>query len=188
MDRSIFFGAIFFYTVYLNLHPITALTNETDLKQLTYQMHGSQLWQRDLETPLPRDGYEHYTLSQDTSIDLLFSSTDDFILYSFNKNKKDVFQQILKGKNLIQSLLSEHLIEMKNTNIKTQDEFEILSFETSSKINSQQFFTYETYHLGKGTCLHTTLRWNQNSSPNQVKLARQDFDQLKVNYRNKEDQ
>lgn len=169
-------------------HSLVTDASEKTPRRLRYQIQSSQQWQADVKALPIQDGYEHYLLAEDPSIDLLFSFADEYIYSEFKKNPEDTFNQILRGKNLTQSLVSNHPIKMKNTRIKKQGLFETLSFDTTSQVGTQSFSTHEVYFLGPQTSLHATLRWTQNSKTGLLQMARQDFDRLQVDYRSSEEE
>lgn len=148
---------------------------------IAYEMNSQIKWSRDLTTESPAAGNEHFTLTSDESIDLLFSFNDaDFFSLIDKEGAQNFTTQILSGKNAVQKFVSDEPIRLKNVKISRSPERKTFSFESDYKFGEVQYHSFEKYFIFKNQTLHAVLRWNEKSNEAQLKLAKADFEKLIV--------
>lgn len=153
---------------------------ENDVR-ISYELNSQQKWKRDVTTEAPAAGNEHFVLTTDESIDLLFSFNDeDFFALIDKEGAQKLATQILTGKNVVQKFVSDESVQMKAVKISHSAERKILSFETDYKFGEVQYHSIEKYFIYKGKALHAVLRWNEKSNSAQLKSAKSDFEKMTV--------
>lgn len=158
--KSVFLGALFMALIFTQTHRVMA---SKDLNR-RFSLLSPQLWQKDEDTLTPTEGFEHYLLTEDPSIDLLFSKHEGLITSDF-KNLKKLEDQIRKGKNTVQSLVSDQPVQIsKFKMLPNKEGAKIISYNTEYEIGGHKFFTYEVLHLHGNQNLQAVLRWKENSS------------------------
>ncbi len=138
-------------------------------------------WLSDIETAAPTSENRRYLNSTDATIDLLLSSAPIDLWREIKKSgTTQIAKQILRGKNLVQSLVSDTPVRMSNLKgIEERDRY-LLSFETSYVIGQTQYHTIEKYYLFAGKGLHAVLRWREDSQTHALKEAKSSFNEISV--------
>ena len=153
---------------------------------LTYEFKPTQKWSRDLITEQLSKGDEHYVLSTDKSIDLLFTFTDEKVFSEFNKlGEKAFINQLMKGKNLIQNLVSKDAIQLISSHVTEEKTFKVITLETAFLLNKEKYFTLEKYYIYPTSSLQAVLRWSFKSMSAELKSSKAEFSQFIVKEKQK---
>jgi hypothetical protein len=152
-----------------------------DLK-LTYLLPKSDIhWVQDLDTVAPEDGFDRYFLSEDPSIDILLSfSEDDNFQDLVDEGLQKFIAHISRGKNIAQSLVSDDPIKLDHVTMENELPRKKISYETEYKLATNRYSTFEVIYLYPKSGLHATLRWRQDSSLDILKKSREVFSGLDV--------
>jgi hypothetical protein len=163
--KVVFFSALLLVLIFTQTHRV--LANKEAHRH--FSLLSPQMWQKDEDTLTPTEGFEHYLFTEDPSIDLLFSKHEGFITSDF-KNLKKLEDQIRKGKNTVQSLVSDQPVQLSKFKLQpNKDGGNIISYNTEYEIAGRKFFTYEVLHLHGNQNFQAVLRWKENSSESFIK-------------------
>lgn len=166
----------------ISIFPMEVLADSV----LTYEFKPTQKWSRDLITDQLSKGDEHYVLSSDKSIDILFTFTDEKVFSEFNKlGEKAFINQLMKGKNLIQNLVSNDAIRLISSNVTEEKIFKVITLETAFLLNKEKYFTLEKYYIYPTSSLQAVLRWSFKSMSAELKSSKAEFSQLIVKEKKK---
>lgn len=169
-----------FITFVLMLFCYTARAKAPPLK-VSYEIKAKQQWNKDYETEKPDEGKEHLVLRSDETIDILLSFADEKLLAELDKQGLEkTLAQLLNAKNKIQELVSDDPVVFKNTKLENIDNGKKISLEADFTFGKKKYHTQEHYFLFEKKVLHTVLRWNEESSKEQLELAKNDFKAISV--------